>query len=174
VSYYSATPDAYEVIQQCPAASTPSCSYKSTTTTSSSHHSMRTEDGVNTGWKRCLQSFWRGEESYCNTRMKLIPNVVESNWMVKMAVGQRPVILGTKLQQSYHHGKQYFEIDIDLSSSAMATQVLGMVRGYSKDMVVDLGITIEGQAKDELPEEILCQTRYHHVDLEQAVTVARE
>lgn len=37
--------------------------------------------------------------------------------------------------------------------------------------MVDVGITIEGQAVEELPEEILCQMRFHHVDLEQATPV---
>jgi hypothetical protein len=33
-------------------------------------------------------------------------------------------------------------------------------------MVVDLGIGIEGTREDELPEAILCQTRYDRVDLD--------
>jgi hypothetical protein len=35
-------------------------------------------------------------------------------------------------------------------------------------MVVDLGIAIEGQKEEELPEVILCQARFDHVDLENA------
>jgi hypothetical protein len=38
-------------------------------------------------------------------------------------------------------------------------------------MVVDLGIAIQGETEDELPEVILCQTRFSRVDLESAVPV---
>lgn len=38
-------------------------------------------------------------------------------------------------------------------------------------MVVDLGITIQGEDDDELPEVILCQSRYDRVDLDSAVSV---
>lgn len=40
------------------------------------------------------------------------------------------------------------------------------VRGVSKSMVVDLGVGIEGIQEDELPEAILCQARFDHVDLD--------
>lgn len=35
-------------------------------------------------------------------------------------------------------------------------------------MVVDLGFTLEGETEEELPEVILCQARFDHVDLEAA------
>lgn len=42
------------------------------------------------------------------------------------------------------------------------------MRGVSRTMVVDLGIGIEGIQEDELPEAILCETRFDHVDLDSA------
>lgn len=41
-------------------------------------------------------------------------------------------------------------------------------------MVVDLGITVQGETEDELPEVILCQARFDHVDLESATLVSSE
>eukprot|EP01033_Poteriospumella_lacustris_P011938 gene11938-8521_t len=38
-------------------------------------------------------------------------------------------------------------------------------------MVVDLGWTLQGEADAELPERVLCQTRFHHVDLEAGAEV---
>jgi hypothetical protein len=38
-------------------------------------------------------------------------------------------------------------------------------------MVVDLGIAIEGRHEMELPEAILCQTRFARVDLDSAEPV---
>lgn len=88
-----------------------------------------------------------------------------------MAVGQKPALTGKKVSQHYYRGPGYFEIDVDLSSSAIATGILAMVRGVSKGMVVDLGVSIQGENEDELPEAVLCQTRFSRVDLEAAVSV---
>jgi hypothetical protein len=38
------------------------------------------------------------------------------------------------------------------------------VRGFSRKVVIDIGITIQGEADDELPERILCQTRFEKLD----------
>ncbi len=38
-------------------------------------------------------------------------------------------------------------------------------------MVVDLGITVQGEEEAELPEVVLCQTRYDRVDLDSATSV---
>eukprot|EP01031_Cornospumella_fuschlensis_P002844 gene2844-3558_t len=46
-----------------------------------------------------------------------------------------------------------------------------MVRGVSKSMVVDLGVCVQGEDEEELPEVIMCQTRFNRVDLESAVPV---
>jgi hypothetical protein len=75
-----------------------------------------------------LKNFWTNpDNNYRDDRCKLIPTIVEGNWGVKMAVGQKPVILGRKVDQEYHRGRGYLEIDINLSSSVIATQILGMV-----------------------------------------------
>lgn len=111
------------------------------------------------------------DEAFANARLKLIPTMVEANWAVKMAVGQRPALLGTKLPLRYFKGRNYVEVDIDVSSSAIATGIMGMVTGLSRHMVVDLGWTLQGEADGELPERVLCQTRFHHVDLEAGAEV---
>jgi uncharacterized membrane protein len=48
-------------------------------------------------------------------------------WVVKMAVGNKPALIGTKLQQFYTRGDRFFEIDIDIGSSQVAARVLGLV-----------------------------------------------
>lgn len=123
---------------------------------------------------KLLKSFWHGDKDYCDERCKMIPTIVEGSWAIKMAVGQKPVMLGKKIEQEYHRGHGYLEIDVNLSTSVIATHILGLVRGVSKDMVVDLGITVQGETEDELPEVILCQARFDHVDLESATFVSSE
>ena len=50
------------------------------------------------------------------------------SWAIKAAVGNKPALIGNnKLQLGYTRGKNYLEVDIDLSSSSIATHILGMV-----------------------------------------------
>jgi hypothetical protein len=83
------------------------------------------------GWQNSLQRFWRAEKSYCDAHFKLIPNVVEGPWAVKMAVGSKPALIGNKLQLHYSRGPGYFEIDIDIGSSPVASRILNMVCYYT-------------------------------------------
>lgn len=78
-------------------------------------------------WTKLLQQFWKADQHYCDSRFKLIPAVIEGSWAIKMAVGQKPALSGKKLQQKYFCGKNYFEMDVDVSSSAIATGILRMV-----------------------------------------------
>jgi hypothetical protein len=48
------------------------------------------------------QFFIDGDEAYRNNRFKLIPTIVEGNYLVRKAVGSKPAILGTKLKQHYY------------------------------------------------------------------------
>jgi hypothetical protein len=48
-----------------------------------------------------------------------------------MAVGNKPALIGTKLSQHYSRGDRFFEIDIDIGSSAVASRVLGLVSLYT-------------------------------------------
>ena len=77
-----------------------------------------------------------------------------------MAVGNKPALTGKKLQQYYHRGDGYLEIDLDLGSSAVASRILSLVREACSRLTVDIAITIEGNAADELPERVLCATRW--------------
>lgn len=116
-----------------------------------------------------LKSFWTDEQNFkkkWENRFKLFPIMQNASWIIKKSVGEQPALIGRKLTQQYHRGKNYVEIDIDLSSSSVATGILKMVRGISKTLIVDLGIALEGDSADELPEVILAQTHFNHVDLD--------
>jgi hypothetical protein len=185
------------------------------TPTSTPHPSAKLQSEVSDrdeqAWIRCMMQFWRANDGFCNDRFKLIPAIVEGNWTIKLAVGSKPALTGRKVTQRYFRQKGYFEVDIDISSSAVAVGILAMVcaallyqmlflfivllllrqltlsflfssvfcfdvidlqvRGVSKSLIVDLGITIQGETDDELPEQVLCQTRYDKVDLDSAVPV---
>lgn len=95
--------------------------------------------------------------------------MVEGSWLIRKSVGHTPVLMGRKLQQTYHTGVGYFELDINISSSKTASAVLGIVQGATRKLTVDLAVLIQGDEEEELPESLLGTVRLDHVDLETAV-----
>lgn len=116
-----------------------------------------------------MTEFLDGSDDFRDERFKLIPCIVEGSFIVRQAVGSTPAIVGKKLRQPYFHGKQYFELDIDIASSAVANRVVGLVSGYTKKLVIDMGFVVEGQRSDELPERLFGTVRLVYIDLSIAV-----
>lgn len=112
-----------------------------------------------------MNEFLEGTDEFRNERFKLIPCIVEGSFIVRQAVGSTPAIIGKKLRQPYYRGKNYFELDVDISSSAVANRVVGLVSGYTKKLVIDMGFLLEGQRQDELPERLFGSCRLVHLDL---------
>ncbi|CAH0490453.1 unnamed protein product [Peronospora farinosa] len=102
-------------------------------------------------------------------RLKLIPRVVQGTWPIREGVGTTPAILGTKIYQKYYQGKTYLEADYDIGSSIVATGILNMLLGYSRDLIIDLAFVIEAQNAMELPERVLGTVRLDCMDLRHAV-----
>lgn len=112
-----------------------------------------------------MSDFLDGTDEFRDERFKLIPCIVEGSFIVRQAVGSTPAIIGKKLRQPYYRGKQYFELDVDIGSSAVANRVVGLVSGYTKKLVIDMGFLIEGQRHDELPERLFGSVRLLYLDL---------
>ncbi|ETW04382.1 hypothetical protein H310_04667 [Aphanomyces invadans] len=125
----------------------------------------------NSPFSDLLNDFLDGDDAFRNSRFKLIPTVVEGTFIVKQAVGSVPTLLGNKLSCPYHRGANYFEVDIDISSNSVANTVVGMVKGVTKVLVVDLAFLLESQAEEELPETILGTVRLQNVSLDNPVRV---
>lgn len=117
---------------------------------------MSTIDGSNgTPSSRLCQKFLFGDSDvFRDMTFKLIPQIVEGNFMVRKAVGSTPAIMGTKLQQSYVRSSRYMEVILNCGSSAVATGVIRLSLGYAKTLVVDMGFLLEGDDDDSLPERI--------------------
>jgi len=115
---------------------------------------------------RVLKPFFFGsDDGYRDLRFKLIPKIVEGNWVVRKSVGSTPAILGTKLKQTYHRGTNYFELDVNIASSSVAAGVVRLAAGYAKTLVVDLALVIQGETEDELPERVVAGWRINNMDL---------
>mgnify|MGYP003387813485 CR=1 FL=1 len=64
----------------------------------------------------------------------------------------QPALLGRKVVQRYYRGANYMEIDVYVGSSIIASQIVGICRGYGKHFTCNIGIMIQGESEAELPE----------------------
>lgn len=75
----------------------------------------------------------------------------------------------TRPQHSFYQADNYFEIDVDIHTWCYAVKkgIHGMLQ-MIETMVIEVGLTIEGSANDELPEQMLCCARLNNLDYTQA------
>jgi hypothetical protein len=125
---------------------------------------MSTIDGSDgTGSSLLCKKFLFGDSDVFRDRtFKLIPQIVEGNFMVRKAVGSTPAIMGTKLKQSYARNSRFMEVILDCGSSPVATGVIRLSLGYAKTLMVDMGFLLEGDSEEHLPERIFGCARMKH------------
>ena len=92
--------------------------------------------------------------------------MTEGPWIIKATVPMKPALLGKKIAQRYFRGERYFEMDLHIGSSTIASQIVGLCRGYSKLFSTDLGVVIQGEDPDELPERVLACVSLNKVDVD--------
>jgi len=107
------------------------------------------------------------DNKFRNSTFKLIPRIVEGNYLVRKAVGTKPSILGKKIRQHYFTTPNSFEIMIDIASDTMAQKIVKLVLGYTKSLVVDMMFVLEGHNVQTLPERILGGVRMNHIDFKE-------
>lgn len=86
-----------------------------------------------------------------------------------MAVKDTPTLLGNKLKQYYYKGDNYFELDVDVGSSQIARNVCGLAISYAKNIVVDMGLCLQGNDEAELPEVMMGSVTCIKIDTTKAV-----
>lgn len=112
------------------------------------------------------------DDAFRNSRFKLINRIVKGPWIVRATVGNYSAcLLGKALTCSYCKGYNYFEIDVDISSSALANAILHLALGYVNSVTVDMAFLIEAQEEEELPERILGTVRIAQIEMSSAALV---
>lgn len=108
-----------------------------------------------------IDQFIKSEDTFRNSRLKLIANIVQGPWIVKKAVGEQAIcILGRALACRYVVGSNYIEVDVDIASSVIANAIVHLAFGYITSLTVDLAFLIESQTEAELPERIIGAVRF--------------
>ncbi|KAJ4962298.1 hypothetical protein NE237_022237 [Protea cynaroides] len=103
-----------------------------------------------------LYRFIHGDDSFRNQRFKIVNRIVKGPWIVKKAVGNYAAcLLGKALTCKYYRGENYFEIDVDIGSSGLASAILHLALGYVTAVTIDMGFLVEGQTEEELPERLI-------------------
>lgn len=176
IHYFTATAEALEIINSLKSTKKESETSSEIDDKVDGDLKISPETNRLVGWKKSLTKFWIAalsqEKEYMDDRFKLIPSFVQAPYLVKAAVGNKPALIGTKIKQQYIRGPNYLEICIDIASSSVAAGVLHVVRGYSQKVIIDVGITIEASEEDELPERMLCQSRFECVNFDAVQTLS--
>jgi hypothetical protein len=113
--------------------------------------------------KLCSQFLFGDDDKFRDKTFKLIPQIVQGNFLVRKAVGNTPAIMGKKLRQSYVRGERFFEVILDCGSSAVASGVIRVVLPYSVHLSVDMGFLLEGNDESTLPERIFGCVRMKNI-----------
>lgn len=108
--------------------------------------------------------FFGDDDNFRDNTFKLIPRIVDGNFVVKKAVGTKPAIIGRKLKQHYIRDPRFMELIVDISSDSIAKSVVGLSMGYAKQIVPEMVFVLEGDTADTLPERILAGARLKNLD----------
>ncbi|CAN8277279.1 unnamed protein product [Cochlearia groenlandica] len=119
-----------------------------------------------------LHKLINGQDSFRDERFKIVSRIVKGPWVVRSAASSfGAFVVANKVKCDYHRGSNYFEIDVDFSSSKIMTTLVRFFLGYVASVTVDLGFVVETKTEDESPERLIGGVRICHMELSSAFFV---
>lgn len=83
-----------------------------------------------TAFGRVAKPFFFGSSNeYRDETFKLIPCIVDGNFVVRKAVGSKPTLLGTKLKHHYIQNERFLELVCDIGSNSVAQKIVKLSTG---------------------------------------------
>jgi len=115
-----------------------------------------------------LSRYLNNDDDFKNNRLKLIPRAHDANWIVSKVVGQNPSLLCKSIKSKHYNINENLHVvslDLDITSSTLASNILSVVKGYAKWLTVDLMFLLQGENLDELSESLIGGVRMINIDL---------
>jgi hypothetical protein len=123
-----------------------------------------------------VQRFLNGDDAYRQARLKILPEIVEANYVVKSMApkGNRTLHREGLIETIYHKcdvdgpdSCPIVEVTLDMVGNRAIRGMAALVKRYLNSISVDLAVIIskpDGQENNE-PEACLGLWRLHHIDI---------
>jgi hypothetical protein len=128
-------------------------------------------------FQRVISNGKEADGTLSRDRCKLIARVANvDDWAVKAPLNtaehrlllnynEKPVM--TRPQHTFHFGPGYMEMDLDIHSYAfLARKAMHAFVGRLSTVVFEVGLVVQGNSPEELPEQVLACGRVYRVNFE--------
>jgi len=102
---------------------------------------------------KLFEKFRNSEDSFRNSRFKVVPCIHKGSFAVKAVMGDRPCLVANSMQTHYFSNKNYMECDIDLASCSHR-RIQSLISELPS-MRISIAFVLQAQDEFDLPEVIL-------------------